>query len=205
MINYIKGYVEYIGEDYIVIETNDIGYKVMTSWHTIADLKGHSEKVCIFTELIVREDSMTLVGFREENELKLFKLLTSVSGVGAKVGIAILSSIPYTSLYTMLVNGDVNGLTKANGVGKKTAQRIALELKEKVKKALHITVDHGMFVQQTLDMTSDSHTNFDEAKEALLSLGYTHKEINEAMSKISQSNKDTETIVKLALKALMNS
>lgn len=201
MLEYIKGYVEHIDEDYIVVETNDIGYKIQTSLTTIADLQHHGEKVCIFTELIVREDSMTLCGFSSKNELKMFNLLTSVSGVGTKVGIAVLSSIPYTSLYTILISGDVDALTKANGVGKKTAQRIILELKEKVKKVMHISVDHGEVIQETLDI---SHSNFDDAKAGLLSLGYSHNEINEAVSGIETSNLSAEDIIKLALKNLMN-
>lgn len=201
MLDYIKGYVEHIDEDYIVVESNDIGYRVHTSLTTIADLQHHGEKVCIFTELIVREDSMTLVGFSSKNELKMFKLLTSVSGVGTKVAVAILSSIPYTSLYTILISGDVKSLTKANGVGKKTAERVILELKDKVKKVMHISVDHGEVIQETLDI---DHTNFEDAKAALVSLGYSHTEINEAVSGIETSNLSTEDIIKLALKNLMN-
>jgi len=201
MLEYIKGFIEHIDEDYIVVESNDIGYKIQTSLTTIADLQHHGEKVCIFTELIVREDSMTLCGFSSKNELKMFKLLTSVSGVGTKVGIAVLSSIPYTSLYTILISGDVNALTKANGVGKKTAQRIILELKEKVKKVMHISVDHGEVIQETLDI---SHSNFEDAKAGLLSLGYSHNEINEAVSGIETTNLSAEDIIKLALKNLMN-
>jgi Holliday junction DNA helicase RuvA len=201
MLDYIKGYVEHIDEDYIVVECNDIGYKIITSLTTIADLQHHGEKVCVFTEMVVREDSITLCGFSSKNELKMFKLLTSVSGVGTKVGMAILSSIAYTSLYTILISGDVDALTKANGVGKKTAQRIILELKDKVKKVMHISIDHGEVIQETLDMT---HTNFEDAKAALLSLGYSHNEINEGVSGIETSNLSTEDIIKLALKNLMN-
>ncbi len=201
MLEYIKGYVEYVDEDHLVIESNEIGYKIMTSLTTIAELQHHTEKVCIFTELIVREDSMTLCGFSCKNELKMFKLLTSVSGVGTKVGLAILSSIPYTSLYTILISGDVKSLTTANGVGKKTAERIILELKDKVKKVMHISVDHGEVIQEALDI---DHTSFEDAKAALLALGYSHNEINAAVSGIEMSNLTTEDIIKLALKNIMN-
>lgn len=201
MLDYIKGYVEYIDEDYIVVEANDIGYKIKTSLTTIGDLSHHGEKVCIFTEMVVREDSITLCGFSSKNELKMFRLLTSISGVGTKVGIAILSSIPYTSLYTILISGDVKALTQANGVGKKTAERIILELKDKVKKVMHISIDHGEVIQEALDM---DHTAFEDAKAGLLSLGYTHTEINEAVSGIETMNLTTEDIIKLALKNLMN-
>lgn len=201
MLDYIKGYVEHIDEDYIVVETGDIGYKIQTSITTIADLKHHGEKVCVYTEMIVREDNISLVGFSSRNELKMFKLLTSVSGVGTKVAVAILSSIPYTSLYTILISGDVNALTKANGVGKKTAGRVILELKEKVKKVMHITVDHGEVIQEELDM---DNTHYDDAKAALLALGYSHNEINDALSSVETANLSAEDIIKLALKNLMN-
>lgn len=202
MLDYIKGYIEHIDNDYIVIESNDIGYHIQTSTTSIGELSHHGEKVCIYTEMVVREDSITLCGFSSRNELKMFKLLTSISGVGTKVGIAILSSIPYTSLYTIIINGDVKALTAANGVGKKTAERIILELKDKIKKVMHISVDHGEVIQESFDM---NHTNFEDAKAALVSLGYTQGEINTAMSGIETANLSTEDIIKLALKNLMNS
>lgn len=201
MLEYIKGYVEHIDTDYIVVENNDIGYKIMTSTTTISEVMHEGEKVCIYTDLIVREDSMTLCGFSSRNELKMFQLLTSVSGVGTKVGIAILSSIPYTSLYTILIDGHVKALTAANGVGKKTAERIILELKEKVKKVMHIQVDHGEIIQETFDV---NHTNLEDAKSALASLGYTQNEIQQAISHVDVSNLSVEDIIKLALKELMN-
>lgn len=201
MYEYIKGYVEHIDVDYIVLESQDIGYHVATSTTTISELMHQGDKVCIYTELVVREDSMSLVGFSTRNELKMFKLLLSVSGVGVKVAIAILSSIPYTSLYTILINGDVKALTSANGVGKKTAERIILELKEKVKKVMHITVDHGEVIQETFDM---EHTNIEDARAALGSLGYNQTEVNSAISGIETTNLSVEDIIKLALKNLMN-
>lgn len=200
MLDFIKGYVEHIDDDYIVIEANDMGYRIHTSLTTIAELSHHGEKVCVYTELIVREDSMTLCGFSSKNELKMFKLLTSVSGVGTKVALAILSSIPYTSLYTLLISSDVKGLTAANGVGKKTAERIILELKDKVKKLMHISGEENV-IQETLDI---HHTNFEDAKAALISLGYQHNEINMALAGVETSNLSTEDIIKLALKNLMN-
>lgn len=201
MLDYIKGYVEHIDDDHIVVESNDIGYHIITSATTIGELTHQGDKVCIYTEMVVREDSITLCGFSSRNELKMFKLLTSVSGVGTKVGIAILSSIPYTSLYTIIISGNVDALTAANGVGKKTAQRIILELKDKVKKVMHISIDHGEMIQEILDV---NHTAFEDAKAALASLGYTQSEVNLALSGIETSNLSVEDIIKLALKNLMN-
>jgi Holliday junction DNA helicase RuvA len=201
MYDYIKGYVEHIEDNFIVIEANDIGYHINTSLTTISEVSHQGDKVCIFTELVVREDSMTLCGFSSRNELKMFKLLTSVSGVGTKVGLAILSSIPYTSLYTILITGDVKALTAANGVGKKTAERIVLELKDKVQKVMHITVDHGEIIQESFDI---DHTAIEDARSALSSLGYNATEVNEALNGIETANLSVEDIIKLALKNLMN-
>lgn len=200
MLDYIKGHIEHIEDDHIVLDSNDMGYKIMTSSYTIADLVHHTEKVCIYTEMIVREDSISLCGFTSRNELSMFKLLTSVSGVGTKVGLAILSSIPYTTLYAILTSGDINSLTKANGVGKKTAQRIVLELKEKVSKVMHLSVAHGEAVQEIL---FDERTSYDDAKAALISLGYSVKEIDNALNTAEIGHLNTEEIIKIALKNLM--
>ena len=201
MLDYIKGFIEHIDEKYIVIECNDIGYKIMTSLNTISEVSHHTEKVCIYTQMVVREDSITLCGFATQNELKMFNLLTSVSGVGTKVAVAILSSIQYTSLYSIITLGDAESLTKANGVGKKTAQRIILELKDKVKKVMHLSISHGEMIQETFEL---ENTNYDDAKAALVSLGYTHGEINGALGTVETMHLSTEDIIKLALKNLMN-
>lgn len=200
MLDYIKGFVEHIEDDHVVIEANDIGYKILTSTYTISELTHHTEKVCIYTEMVVREDNISLCGFSSRNELKMFRLLTSVSGVGTKVGIAILSSIPYTTLYTILTTGDVNSLTRANGVGKKTAQRIVLELKEKVTKVMPISVSHGEVIQEIL---FDEKSSYDDAKAALASLGYSVSEIDRALSTKEIGHLTTEDIIKVALKNLM--
>ncbi len=199
MLDYIKGYIEHTEDNYIVVESNDIGYKVFTSYTTITELAHHSEKVCIYTEMVVKEDSITLCGFSTRNELKMFRLLTSVSGVGTKVGLAILSSIPYMSLYSIITTGDSASLTQANGVGKKTAQRIILELKDKTQKTMNLKVAHGQIIYD-FEVDNDS---FNDAKEALLSLGYTNAEINKAVEKINTSNSSTEDIIKAALKNMM--
>lgn len=202
MFEYIKGFIGNLDEDYIVIESNDIGYKIITSLNTIAELSHHTEKVCIYTEMVVREDSISLCGFATKNELKMFKLLTSVSGVGTKVAIAILSSIQYATLYSILINGDIDSLTNANGVGKKTAQRIILELRDKVNKVMHLTVTHDAPIQGMLNFENNE---FEDAKAALATLGYTYAEINTALGRVETVNLTTEKIIKLALKNLMNS
>ncbi len=199
MLDYIKGYVAHTDENYIVVDNGDVGYKIFTSYTTITELSHHGEKVCVFTEMVVKEDSITLCGFSTRNELKMFRLLTSVSGVGTKVGLAILSSIPYMSLYSIITTGDAASLTQANGVGKKTAQRIILELKDKTQRNMNLPVSHGQIIA---NFEVDTQ-NFDDAKAALLSLGYSNAEINKAVESINTANASTEDIIKEALKNMM--
>ena len=133
MYSYIKGTVEEINLDYIVIDNNNIGYKINVSSNTIKDLHlGNMAK--IYTKLIVREDDMSLCGFATKEEMKMFELLTSVSKIGPKVGLSILSFASPGQLGAYILSEDVAKLSKAPGVGKKTAERIVLELKDKVDK-----------------------------------------------------------------------
>lgn len=152
--------------------------------------------------MIVREDSMTLCGFASAEEKEMFKLLTSVSGVGTKVALAILSSIAYSHLYRILIAGDINALMTANGVGKKTAQRMILELKDKVAK---LELSH---LNELDGISSTSHVknnHVDEACEALKSLGYQNNEISRALDLIEDKNTSVEALIKNALKHLMKS
>lgn len=186
MLEYIKGTIEYFGKDYIVIEANSIGYKIYTSSYTMSELS-NKEIACIYTEMIVREDSMTLCGFSTREELESFRLLTSVSKVGTKVGLGILSTIQYEQLMTIIASGDVNNLVKANGVGKKTAERIILELKDKIK---NVSVKEVVY-----------NDSIDDARLALLSLGYSKQEISKVFEHIDVSG-SVEDIIKNALTAI---
>lgn len=199
MIDFIRGSIEYIGEDYLVIENNGIGYKVFTSAYTIADLNDDTENAIIYTQMVVREDDISLCGFSTRNELKMFELLKTVKGVGTKVALGILSSIIYVNLVEILVSGDTNSLTKAPGIGKKTAQRIILELKDKVSKT--IQTDNLGTINIESNFTNRSNEN-DEAIEALASLGYTKSEAKNVLDKIDSQLSIEETI-KQALKLLV--
>lgn len=201
MYDYIKGTVEYIAEDYIVIENHGIGYKVMTSSFSIADLNGMEGDVIVYTQLIVREDDMSICGFSSRHELTMFKLLTSVSGIGTKVALAVLSSIGVYDLAAVIVSGDVNTLVKAPGVGKKTAQRVILELKDKIDKKLKAdTFPIGdIKAPQPIMATSSAR----EALEALMALGYSNDEAESVLARIDMADKDTEVIIKEALRVIM--
>ncbi|QEK12061.1 Holliday junction branch migration protein RuvA [Crassaminicella thermophila] len=192
MFEYIKGSLEFIGKDYIVVDNQNIGYKIHTSNASIADFKTNSEKVTVYTQLIVREDDMSIFGFSTREELKMFQLLTTVTGIGSKVALAILSSIPIGRLTGIIVSEDVNSLTKAQGVGKKTAQRIILELKDKVDSKMAI-IEPSLISTQLLDNDTE------EAISALMALGYTKGEAKTTINKVKDSCNSIEEIIKKAL------
>ena len=195
MYSYIKGTVEEIYLDRIVLENNDIGYKINVSSNTIKDLHlGNMAK--IYTKLIVREDDMSLCGFASRKELEMFKLLTSVSKIGPKVGLGILSCATPPQLSAYILSEDIAKLSKCPGVGKKTAERIILELKDKVDK------DMAEF-EATLFNQAPTGLELDEALEALLALGYSSTEAKEAVQKFKKDGLKTEDLIKKALTYLM--
>lgn len=199
MIDFIKGKIEHVGEDYIVIENNSIGYKIFTSAYTTSDLNGKSENAIVYTQMIVREDDISLCGFSTRSELKMFDLLKTVKGVGTKVALGILSSISYAEVVNVLIAGDVNSLTRAPGIGKKTAQRIILELKDKVNKTDEFKTLENVSFENNIGFMGDSNN---EAIEALISLGYSRVEAQKALGNIDD-NLSIEEKIKLGLKQLM--
>lgn len=195
MYSYIKGTVEEINLDYIVIDNNNIGYKINVSSNTIKDLHlGNMAK--IYTKLIVREDDMSLCGFASRKELEMFKLLTSVSKIGPKVGLGILSCATPPQLSAYILSEDIAKLSKCPGVGKKTAERIILELKDKVDK-------ESAEFEATLFNQAPTGLELDEAVEALLALGYSNVESKEAVQKFKKDGLKTEDLIKKALTYLM--
>lgn len=198
MIHFIRGLIVEIENDAVVVENQGIGYRVATSTTSISDWQAREEAVKVHTEMIVREDAISLVGFSTREELRMFQLLTSVSGVGTKVGVGILSAIPISKLTLAVQTGDVKAITAAPGVGKKTAERIILELKDKLKGFEPAASDASM---ETVQIESAGHA--DDALMALVALGYTKQEAQRAIAKLDVTALDTEGIIKAALKALM--
>ena len=195
MYSYIKGTVEEIYLDRIVLENNGIGYEINVSSFTAQSVqKGKDAK--IFTKLIVREDDMSLCGFASRKELEMFKLLTSVSKIGPKVGLGILSCATPPQLSAYILSEDIAKLSKCPGVGKKTAERIILELKDKVDK------ESAKF-EATLFNQAPTGLELDEAVEALLALGYSNVESKEAVQKFKKDGLKTEDLIKKALTYLM--
>ena len=193
MYQYIKGNIVDIGEDYIVLENSGIGYIIYTSKNSIMDIGQDKTNRKIHTHLIVREDAFSLYGFTTDEELEMFKLLITVTKIGPRGAIGILSTLTTLNIKTSIINKDTSALSRAPGIGKKTAERIILELKDKIDDKI------------TADDRYDDTIQYDETEEvifALISLGYTRNEVYKALSSIETEGKRTEEIIKLALRKL---
>lgn len=191
MFSYIKGLVIEKKTDKIILENRGMGYEMLTSSYTLSNLRiGFEEK--IYTKFIVREDEFILVGFFTQEEQALFNSLNSVSKIGPKVALSILSTYSPKVIKGLILNSEINMLSKVPGLGKKTAERLVLELKDKFD-VLEAESQHTFFINTpTLEL---------EATEALISLGFTKKESEAVVKKvISQNNTDNiETIMKKSL------
>lgn len=197
MYEYMKGIFVGVNKDYIIIENNGIGYKIFTSGATLANMPSVNEKVMLYLQQIVREDFIGLYGFLTRDELNMFNMLLSVSGVGAKASLSLLSISSVNNMKYAILTGDEKTLTRAPGIGKKTAQRIILELKDKFKNDEF--VPEGTVNLDNVEVTR----NLSEALEALLALGYSEKEAERAVKKVSQED-SIENIIKNSLKFLIS-
>lgn len=194
MFAYMKGTLEVKTVGYVVIEVAGIGYKIFMSEPAIEKLGEIGEIVKVHTYLKVREDDISLFGFNTNEELRMFELLLSVSGVGAKSAITILSNITPSSFALAVISDDVGKLKQLPGIGDKTAQRLILELKDKLK-GEQIEEDKLDKMQETL---LDNHKST-EAMAALQVLGYSKKEIEKALEKVDKENLTVEDIIRKGL------
>lgn len=194
MIAYLKGKLVIKSVDYIVIDVQGIGYKVYMSKTAIDKLEEEKE-VKVYTYLKVREDDISLFGFNTLEELHMFELLISVGGIGAKSAIAILSNITPSKFALAVITSDVNTLKKLQGIGPKTAQRIILELKDKIK-----TEEAIENQENTIKQEEQIQEDMEELIQALQVLGYRRYEINNILPKIKEET--LEDRIKEALKYL---
>lgn len=195
MYAYIKGSLEVKTRGYIVIDVNGIGYKIFMSETAIAELGEIGQVVKVHTYLKVKEDEMSLYGFNTNEELRMFELLLSVSGIGAKSAINILSNITPSSFALAVITNDVAKIKALPGIGPKGAQRIILELKDKLNKQQDIEE-----VEKQVEKVIDTQ-KYNEAISALQVLGYSKKEIEKALQEINEEL-TVEEIIKLGLKNL---
>ena len=184
------------GLNYAVVECGGVGFRCYTSNYTLSAI-ANEKTVTLYTYLNVREDALDLFGFSDEYELDWFKLLISVNGVGPKAALAILSELPTDKLALSISAGDVKAITKAPGIGPKIAQRIILDLKDKVKGL----VDESMSQQTQMVSVANDMPNSSEAIAALTMLGYTQSDASVAVSKIDPTL-SVENIIRQALRIL---
>ena len=201
MFSYISGKLVEKSKDYAVIDVSGVGFKIYTSITSLSDTMVQKGDIVTFhTYLYIKEGIMDLYGFSTKEELNLFELLISVSGVGAKGAVAILSVASPSKLSLSIVSDDVATIKKASGIGAKTAQRICLELKDKIKNEDIISKDTDTFVSLS-DTSSDSARQ--DAISALIVLGYSSSEAQRAVGSVKETFDDAESYIKHALKNLL--
>lgn len=201
MYAYIKGKLDYKHNDFIIVEAGGIGYKISTSLSTIEAVGPAGSEVKIHTHLYVREDIMSLYGFMTQEELGMFELLITVSGVGPKAAISMLSAVSPSKFGLAVITDDTRTLTKAQGIGTKMAQRIILELKDKIKKE-QLAAGPEMGKGQEIAPVREN-SRISEAISALMVLGYTALEASRAVSAVYSEEMDLESIIKSSLKSLV--
>lgn len=194
MIEFIIGDIVEIEEDFTIIQNNNMGYKVFSSSNSLRKLEIGKKDQMIYTQLNVREDGLFLFGFVSKEEMDMFNLLLKVSKIGPKIGIGVLSSLTPRQLNIAIANKDITTLCKAPGIGKKTAERIILELKDKINLSMDVEMD--------IEGTNTYNTHYEEAMEALMTLGYSRFEIDKNMRSLNLENMNVEDLIRNALNKL---
>lgn len=194
MFAYLKGVFESRTLDYIVVDVNGIGYKIFMSENSMKKIGELGSIIKVHTYVKVREDDISIYGFASNEELRMFELLVSVSGIGAKSAIAILSNIEPSAFAVAVISDNVGALKKLPGIGAKSAQRIILELKDKLK-----TIDVEDDSSEELKAVINKKQNTEELISALQVLGYTKKEVEKIIPKLDNKDDNLENLIKKAL------
>lgn len=201
MYSYIRGIVADRGHNELVVEAGGVGYLLTCSMNTMQDAAPVGDEMKVYTYLSVREDAMELFGFATREERTMFLRLTGISGIGPRTALGILGSMPLRDLTLAIVTGDTVALSRAPGIGKKTAQRIALELKEKIT-----ADDFESLPESAKPVMNMQHMQEDAMAEALLalqSLGYSNGEAAKALSAVRDQSDKADELVRLALRSMM--
>lgn len=197
MIGRLKGIIVDKNAPHIIIDINGLGYEVETPLSTFCRLRlGESET--LWTHLVVREDAQLLYGFSEKEERALFRLLLKVSGIGPKVALALLSGMEPNALLRCIESDDISTLTKIPGVGKKTAERLLIELRDRIKEL----TPHSSTPSERLTLTSPL-SPVAEAEQALMALGYKPLEAQKAVALVKGQHDNTAGLIRAALKSMM--
>lgn len=190
MIGYLNGKVKFIFDDYCILSVNGVGYKIYVDDKTLSELRIDDEKE-FFIHTLFKDDSITLYGFNNQTDYKLFIDLIKVSGIGAKTALNVLSKMTSKEFVRAIYQKNISLLTNLPGIGKKSAQRLILELKDKIEYS-----GENLFEEGSLELNE-----INDATEALISLGYTNAEIAEVFSK-AKGKMNAEELIKFALKEL---
>lgn len=201
MYAYIQGVVTEKHHNELVVEAGGIGYQLLCSMNTVGNAVSVGEVMKVYTYLNVKQDGIDLFGFESKEEREMFLRLTAVSGVGPRTAIGILGSMSLRDLTLAIVMGDTTALCRAPGIGKKTAQRIALELKEKISDAEVQSLPAD--VAHTVQAAQHKDDAFAEALLALQSLGYSNGEATQALSAVRDKSDKADELVRLALRNMM--
>ena len=201
MFSYIKGKLAEKTKEYVVVDVSGIGFKIYTSANSLADSSvSKGETVTFYTYLYIKEGIMDLYGFSTKEELSLFELLITVSGVGAKGAVAVLSIASPSKIGLCIISDDAATIKKANGIGPKTAQRICLELRDKIKNEDIISSSTDAFIPVDTSAAGSARA---DAISALVVLGYTQQEAQRAVGMVKEDYDDAEAYIKQALKNLI--
>ncbi len=201
MIAFVNGIVEDYSEEAVILDVNGIGYEIKISGDTAAALPSIGERMKLYTYTYVREDAFCLYGFLTRDDLEIFKKLITVSGIGPKGGLAVLSVMSADDLRFAILAGDAKMIATAPGIGKKTAERVILDLRDKI--SLEDTRIHRQMTEQAAqnDTFTEDNRIRTEAVEALTALGYSAQEALQAVKKVTVTEEmDVEAVLKAALK-----
>ncbi|MCF0156634.1 MAG: Holliday junction branch migration protein RuvA [Veillonella sp.] len=198
MIGYVRGIVTHLFNDACYVDVHGVGYRVYVPVTTRQHLL-EGDEVTLFTYTNVREDAIQLYGFKSQEEYELFILLISVSGIGPKVGLGILSGMTPEAFKMAVINGQVQTLTKLPGIGKKSAERLVLELKDKLAKMTSIKLDTAAVIEPI----GPAQTGVaGEAIEALVALGYSQDEVSSIVDGLNDGTRDAASLIKESLKVI---
>lgn len=203
MIAFVKGQIEDISEENVVVDVGNIGINIKISARTSSLLPGIGRQVKLFTYTLVREDTFQLYGFLTQDDLNIFKKLITVNGIGPKGGLTILSVMNADDLRFAVLSGDAAAIARAPGVGKKTAERVILDLKDKI--SLEDTLIHKEMQMPGKNDLPSGDVALNEAVEALIALGYSSSDALRAVKSVESGDAmDVEELLKLALKNIFN-
>ena len=189
MISYLEGKILDKNEKFFVVDVSDVGYKIFSHSGILEKIPENGQNVKIWTHLYIREDAMDLYGFLNKEELEFFEILISISGIGPRSALGILEGAPVSSLKQAIVSEDETFFTKVSGIGRKTAQRLILELKSKLAKT--VVLEKG-----------ESFKEMGDAFEALVALGYRQSDVRRVLNELPKDMKSAEAKVKEVLKRL---